>query len=525
MHSNLRFVWVLVLLRACFEASAQELTHAGQATELTHDTSNPRRNERLMVSSLAGGPRTVSSGSQAATQVVNPLPTLLTELLDDEEDDAQARNSIATTLLTPLWRVLVSGNDYMTTASLTERAPYPSEGAYAYVPIASSANTVPMYRLSETSLVPPDHRDSSGPGTGIYSTNGILGYPFASAATGLSQLINVSNSHDNATLNEGESKSGYSSRSPMPLWGYPRYNNNPTVLVPITSRSGTGALTFASNSVAGGAIWSWKWSGTEFVNTVDYGREIQAAIFYPGSDNKFHNPTEAGSGLSGPDLTAQDKQGSPIIYSRNTTASLHETRAIPLEWDPSSFGGGSANPVIYNQIQLGKSIYLDYLPETATYSVAKYVTHVVLPSTLNGAQIEIPTGYLLSSFNTFYTYDAGASAPSLNQVHPPQIQPPQQCALTNSTGFTPASGYGGVVISNSTGSLAMGVYGAMMQNGGSVFEFALFDFIYCYGASKWSAAYSGPVSAGETTYNTYIVTGTLDGVRVGMSNLYQGGAK
>ena len=106
---------------------------------------------------------------------------------------------------------------------------------------------------------------------------------------------------------------------------------------------------------------------------------------------------------------------------------------------------------------LGKDITLNF---NNMGPVAKYTTHVVLPSATLGT-LAIPTGYLRGNFNRFWTYDAQSKR--LNEV---TTQVPNGCG--NNSGFAFDTGFGGVIISDTTLAYAMGVYGVSTLQGGSV---------------------------------------------------------
>lgn len=440
---------------------------------------------------------------------------------------AIAQTTVPSTVLQPIWRNFAGGNDYFS-ANASERNAYPDGGGmYMYGTLATpSGGGGPLWRLFQSSSPPPDNRDWwAGPTQWtIYSSGGVLGYAWnnATAVPGLSQFIDVTNGHDHATIHAGETISGYGTPTSIPLWGYARYNNltwNQTL-----NTVSSGGVTVSSSSLAGGAIFSWQWNGTEFLSTTDFGREIQSSISWNETPSgPSPNPTEAGSQYSGGAVAAKDQQGSPTLLNVNYGNEFQSTRAVPLEWNPGAFGGGQNLPVIYPNMVLGKDLYLNY---QNLGSVAQYVTVLNLPNTLDVSkhpQIEIPTGYLLSNFNAFYTYDAGANGGAGQLTSQP---PPNACITGLPYEFIPASGFGGVIISDSTGAHAMGVYGVSPGNGGSVDYFTLWNFLNCNSTTKFSAVH-GPSTfqVGAHYYTAYIVSDTLSNVQAKFHQLYQMGAR
>ena len=107
------------------------------------------------------------------------------------------------------------------------------------------------------------------------------------------------------------------------------------------------------------------------------------------------------------------------------------------------------------------------------------------------------------------------------QVFPPACQTPDQ-----NVQYTPSSGFGGVIISDSTQQFAMGVYGRTPAASCPVGYFTLWDFINCGGTSKWSAVFGPNITlpAGESTYKTWIASGTLADVTAKMRQLFLDGA-
>ena len=80
------------------------------------------------------------------------------------------------------------------------------------------------------------------------------------------------------------------------------------------------------------------------------------------------------------------------------------TRAVPLNWDPTAFGGDIDHPIIWDSLVLGKDVTLNF---NNMGPVAQYTTHLVLPAATLGT-MAIPTGYLRGNFNRFWTYDASS---------------------------------------------------------------------------------------------------------------------
>ena len=135
-------------------------------------------------------------------------------------------------------------------------------------------------------------------------------------------------------------------------YGYPRYGNVAEVLLNLSA----GGVTVQSNAVAGGATWRWSWNGTQFLNHNDYGREIQGTFYF---GTTLLNPNEAGDQLTFRSLDQSLKHGSPILRFANQ-GNTQYTRAIPLNWDPTQYGGVQDHPVIWDTLVLGKDLTLNF---------------------------------------------------------------------------------------------------------------------------------------------------------------------
>jgi hypothetical protein len=114
---------------------------------------------------------------------------------------------------------------------------------------------------------------------------------------------------------------------------------------------------------------------------------------------------------------------------------------------------------------------------------------------------------------------------------------PDGCAhLTDNQfgGISFSVDFGGIIMSDASGTNAMGVYGVSVGHGGSVSYFAMFKF-FCWGDgpfetssdnTAWSAVYgTGLVAAGETTYNVFLITDSVQNVTARMDDLFRLGVR
>ena len=114
---------------------------------------------------------------------------------------------------------------------------------------------------------------------------------------------------------------------------------------------------------------------------------------------------------------------------------------------------------------------------------------------------------------------------------------PDGCAhLTDNTfgGTSFFVDFGGIIMSDASGANAMGVYGVSIGQAGSVSYFAMFKF-FCWGDgpfetssdnTAWSAVYgTGTIPAGETTYNVFLITDSVQNVTARMDDLFRLGVR
>jgi len=430
--------------------------------------------------------------------------------------------------LNVLWRIRTGGGDRTITADPTERDAYPLDGAIFYVPIKDhpALGTVPLYRLFNGS----DHMVSLDPNEGAtqgYHVEEILGYPFVSQEPGTSELIrtyNPATGHHSLRNSTGlDTEQGYIDQR-MGVFGYPRYYNQSEQLLSLSG----GEITVNSNLVAGGALWQWTWNGVQVINNWDNGRQIQTDVF----PLDYANPTEAGdtwSTWNSPPTPAVN-HGSPIGLAENDGLT-QRTRSLTLEYDPDGtqqcvfeappgpcpgFGGGQDNPVIWNNVVLGKDITLDF---QGLGPVALYSTFMQVPKALatNTAR-EIPVIYARANFYRMFTYDAETT----------QLQE-NPCA-NGSIAINP--NYGGVIATTGDENTAIGIYAVNTTQGGSV-DFLVLNFTWScpgpppdtgeFGSDTMivdSVRYTG-YPAGPTVTNTYVISGTLKSVVEKMAALYK----
>ena len=458
--------------------------------------------------------------------------------------------------LNTVWRVLVNPTERMSTIDRNERNNFsPDEGSIFYITQSNISGTAPLYREFNGF----DHMESNIWDEANYWTESTLGYPWTTPAPfGTTQIIRGYNSatQDHATRNIYETLSGYDTEG-FTLYGYRRYNFLSTSLVTLAP---PGLKLFvSSNEVAGGSVWSWTWTDNnnnliDPINTWDFGREMQSSLFphdHSGLANWDSNPTEAGDGASNSGASPVDRSGSPLYVPIFTNGNVQKTRAIPLEFNPGHFGGGTTvpyKPVIWKDVIIGKDLTLNF---NNLGKVAKYSTQIHIPNDISNADVEIPTIYVTGNYNVYWTYDAVIQ--KLTPLSSTDV--PDACAAATKGNGSPqySFGFGGVIVSDGTdhsNAHAIGIYGGTPQaNGpGSVDYFALWNFTkatecgfaagvskYDFGSSKLNAVAKArnltansqnPLDAAfYTTFNTWVMSGSIDEITSYMNSLYAAGVK
>jgi hypothetical protein len=472
-------------------------------------------------------------------------------------------------VLNVFWRVSF-GRDYGETTDHAEMMRKSPSGIMYYVPAAPNdpqgAQTQPVYRLFTPHI--PDHMSSIKKGEGGYNTEGILGYAWVrpNAHPGLSPIQRVYNDlagsphyRDHAlvvgqtTTPEAKAKddllnAGYHPETPLG-YAYARYpsTTKDQFLVKV---SGAG-ITVASNAVVGCTIYEWTWSGIQFINDFDYGRQISSAFgAIGGPGGQTNNPTENGDKYGGGPSPEDDgtKHGTPLLLrhgspclSITTNGNVQSTRAIPLEWDPDKFGGGRDHPVIYPDVQLGKNLTLGWSKDGVTRPIALYQTVLSSPTTMDRVQIEVPSAYLLARFNNYYIYFPAegihrvhncinrASQTSERLIQIPGSSPCFSNGKYKVDGIDP--GPTAVIMSSGTSptSPAMAIYANSPKASVVIYNRSQGPDQDQYGNNsvKGSIVYSGTIPATPPdhpwTFNSWIITDTLANVEKDIDLLYSWG--
>lgn len=433
-------------------------------------------------------------------------------------------------VLKPVWQVRGNNNYFFPSSNYSEISQYSGIEQLWYVADSNSTtgSRAPIYRLFNgyQHLVSPNQSEST------YYSQGVLGYPWTSK--GLPALSNMYRLYNKATGDHalaapGFVYSGYDIQENFPgRFGYPR---------PPASQNTKACLQgseirLCSDRRVGGAVTELSWGGKNLVNTLDYGRYIQSSLSL-GPLNAL--PTEGGDNAFHTSTISAFKHGSPTDYlMTDVSQKTQSSRSVPLEWNYASHGGSSNQPVAYYPWRLGKDVRLDYSQlnlgsgnGSLIGNIVQYESVISLPASLGSStswlpSIEIPTGYVdnagTNALTRFFTFDATLS--DINTAT-------KELSAQDFSASPPDEHYqydplaGGVILSSSTGSHAIGVYARRyIPNRDGYVYFTLWRF---GNTNKWSAAYYGPLYEGENRFRSYVVAGTLTEVRTAMRALYQGG--
>lgn len=303
--------------------------------------------------------------------------------------------------------------------------------------------------------------------------------------------------------------------------GYALFSGKDPVLEPVSG----GRVLAKSNLAAGCALWEWWWNGFQFINDYDYGRQVQVAL-YPAEGGSALG--EAGDVYGVPSIGRNARHPSPctaFAAQRSTSSPRQVTAAAPLEWCPEYYGGGPDHPIVYPAVRLGKILTLNWKgPDKVerNWPVALFQTVINSPA-IQRATVEAPTGYLNSEFNTYYHYDPATR--TLTQDALAEIR-----AITaRGLGYNvkQPAGPRAVILAAGTGNAAtaMGIY---INDPHSGFVFYDGSLGASHGQSgsnfvKWEVHYDGPISAQAWTYNTWIMTDTVQNILADMNRLYAWG--
>jgi hypothetical protein len=207
----------------------------------------------------------------------------------------------------------------------------------------------------------------------------------------------------------------------------------------IRGAAGPSDIVITTTTRVAGAIHSLTWSGKEFVDSTDHGRQIQSAANFDAGGPfvpEVYNPTEAGSMADGAGHSSTSR-----LLELTAAGNRLQTRTQMAFWlkpGEKSQGRPARNDRPLSAHEVRKQVTIGYkdLPHAIEYRVAFRVPE---GERHTFAQFEAVTGYMPAEFGTFWRYDARAG-----RLVPLSDGPGEQA--------------GPVVLATADGKYAMGVY-------------------------------------------------------------------
>ncbi len=267
-------------------------------------------------------------------------------------------------------------------------------------------------------------------------------------------------------------------------------------------------LDITISSRFGGAVESLTWRGKEFINIYDHGRQIS----YAWAMNDFgecYNPTEPGTARDGLGPTSS----SQLLEVCQPAENILTTRTQPAYWlapGESGFCDRGATTAINDEIlsdqYLDKTIQIGY---QGIDNVIEFNATITLPQDFQVVQLEIPTGYLTYEFTQYWNLNPETG--ELMEAQPQELQEPW--SFLNVSNLPP-------ILSTPDGQYAMGAYTA---------EPIAYYTILAYTVpnpadrtNKWNMVMrEEDVPAGQLSYQSFAIVGTLEDVQAAMIELYQ----
>jgi hypothetical protein len=261
-----------------------------------------------------------------------------------------------------------------------------------------------------------------------------------------------------------------------------------------------------ASAAYGGAIYSLRWGGKEFINSFDKGRELQSAVSFNGL-GECYNPTEAGSDL---DATGP-KSTSRLLRSESLGTEL-KTRSQMAFWlqPGQSSPGCPRNMSAQNSARLS-NIVLSKNVQLAAAGISNAIDHNVtfsVPRTYETAVFEALTAYLQPDFSQFWTFDPASG---------------QRKSITDGPGEQNLP----LIFSTPSHQHAFGVYSSELpQRAWQTVGYARFRFTHLKAPGsptvKWNCVFrEKDIKPGDYSYRCTSIFGTLQDVETAMMDLHR----
>ncbi len=277
----------------------------------------------------------------------------------------------------------------------------------------------------------------------------------------------------------------------------------------IHGNAGSSEIVITTTDRVAGAIHSLTWSGKEFVDSRDHGRQFQsAASFDCGRPGEFwaerFNPTEAGSRADG----AGQKSTSKLLSIRADGPELNTRSQMAFWLGPGEKSEGRpalnnerlSNHIVSKRVHIGHGDLLNVIEYNVTFTVPRGEHHTF-------AQFEALTGYMPAEFSRFRVFQPNSGTLAALDDGPGEQELP-------------------IVFATENGFYSLGVYSpdepspGFAKQGYGRFRFAAEKVV------KWNIVFrkrdEGGIAAGDYRFHIFLAVGTLDDVRQSLAALLKG---
>ncbi|MFZ6780801.1 hypothetical protein ACO0LD_28545 [Undibacterium sp. Ji83W] len=258
----------------------------------------------------------------------------------------------------------------------------------------------------------------------------------------------------------------------------------------ISAMAGPWPITIRTCSYDAGAVCSLTWRGKEFINDYDHGRQLQSASSFDNLGESF-NPTEAGAAV--PYNGVNPSVSSSILQGEWATSNVLATQTQMAFWNPVG-GSQVSNHILNKRITIG-------LPNMA--HVIEYLTQFTIPSNESHSfgVFEALTGYMPPEFSKFYTFDVRNNA----VMEAPISDGPGEQNLP-------------IIFATPDGGWAMGIYSPEAPQ--ATFAGLGYGRFRFPDTVKWNNVFRIYNPSGTYHFRSYVIVGSLENVRVSMTQLY-----
>ena len=272
----------------------------------------------------------------------------------------------------------------------------------------------------------------------------------------------------------------------------------------IRGRFGESEIVITTTRRLAGAIHSLSWSGKEFIDSHDHGRQLQSASNFDAG-SKFSpetfNPTEAGSRHDGDGPTSTSR----LLHAVSGDRWLQTTTRMAFWLRPGdrSSGNPAKNTTILSNHLLTKTVTIGY---ERWPNVIVYDASFTVPAGENHhyAQFEAVTGYMPAEFEAFFCVE------------------PETGALTPLTDGPGEQSYP-VILSTTDRRFAMGVFSPQQPSEGyAEAGYGRFRFVRRK-VTKWNCVFRvhdpNEVPPGVYSFRSFVAIGDLETVRATLQAL------